>query len=254
MTDTEQSLFDAVLANPDDDLPRLVMADWLDENGDPVRAQYIRDSIDFHNHPHRDAILTKEYDARDGVNDVWMRGFDLYRAIETAWMENGQKWAVESRTGLSATYNLTWSRGFPGELLCDLNDFMLLAPYVGKKWPLTKVKLIDRQPDPIGEEFCWLLMRPGLESYQSRTLPVFLFSLLKGGRYESAGVEWRQATGGAGDVWKVFKTTNDAYNALQDACLVLIETYREVINENLLHPEDVHRGSRTGHHPLQLHS
>ena len=47
MTETEQSLLRAVLETPDDDLPRLVMADWFDEHGDPERAEYIRASINF---------------------------------------------------------------------------------------------------------------------------------------------------------------------------------------------------------------
>jgi uncharacterized protein (TIGR02996 family) len=32
----------AIAANPDDDLPRRIFADWLDENGDPARAEFIR--------------------------------------------------------------------------------------------------------------------------------------------------------------------------------------------------------------------
>ena len=40
--DTDNELFAAILARPDDDLPRLVYADWLDENGQPERAEFIR--------------------------------------------------------------------------------------------------------------------------------------------------------------------------------------------------------------------
>jgi uncharacterized protein (TIGR02996 family) len=36
------ALFQAILYAPDDDAPRLVFADWLDENGDPDRAEFIR--------------------------------------------------------------------------------------------------------------------------------------------------------------------------------------------------------------------
>src|SRR5262245_29358875 len=36
------ALFQAILAAPADDAPRLVFADWLDENGDPDRAEFIR--------------------------------------------------------------------------------------------------------------------------------------------------------------------------------------------------------------------
>src|SRR5262245_21531260 len=32
----------AIAAAPDDDLPRLVFADWLDEHGDSHRAEFIR--------------------------------------------------------------------------------------------------------------------------------------------------------------------------------------------------------------------
>jgi uncharacterized protein (TIGR02996 family) len=32
----------AILENPDDDAPRLIYADWLDENGEPERAEFIR--------------------------------------------------------------------------------------------------------------------------------------------------------------------------------------------------------------------
>jgi uncharacterized protein (TIGR02996 family) len=38
----EQALLAAVIADPEDDLPRLAYADWLDEHGDPHRAKYIR--------------------------------------------------------------------------------------------------------------------------------------------------------------------------------------------------------------------
>ena len=37
----------AIADRPDDDLPRLVYADWLDENGDPVRAEFIRVQIEL---------------------------------------------------------------------------------------------------------------------------------------------------------------------------------------------------------------
>jgi uncharacterized protein (TIGR02996 family) len=36
------ALFAAILAHPAEDTPRLAYADWLDENGDPTRARFIR--------------------------------------------------------------------------------------------------------------------------------------------------------------------------------------------------------------------
>lgn len=43
--DTGQQLFAAIMADPLDDAPRLMYADWLDENGEPERAKFIRDQI-----------------------------------------------------------------------------------------------------------------------------------------------------------------------------------------------------------------
>lgn len=45
MTDTDPTyaaLLAAVVARPEDDAPRLIMADWLEENGDEARAEFIR--------------------------------------------------------------------------------------------------------------------------------------------------------------------------------------------------------------------
>jgi uncharacterized protein (TIGR02996 family) len=36
------ALLRAIIENPDDDAPRLIYADWLDEHGDPDRATFIR--------------------------------------------------------------------------------------------------------------------------------------------------------------------------------------------------------------------
>jgi uncharacterized protein (TIGR02996 family) len=37
----------AIAEQPDDDTPRLVSADWLDEHGDPARAEFIRVQIEL---------------------------------------------------------------------------------------------------------------------------------------------------------------------------------------------------------------
>src|SRR5436190_19415841 len=39
---TKNALFEAILAEPDDDAPRLVYSDWLEEHGDHERAEFIR--------------------------------------------------------------------------------------------------------------------------------------------------------------------------------------------------------------------
>ena len=36
------AFLNTIREHPDADLPRLVFADWLDENDDPARAEFIR--------------------------------------------------------------------------------------------------------------------------------------------------------------------------------------------------------------------
>ena len=43
----EAALLTAIAAHPDEDTPRLMYADWLDENGRPIRAEFIRVQIDI---------------------------------------------------------------------------------------------------------------------------------------------------------------------------------------------------------------
>jgi len=43
----ELALLAAIVANPKEDAPRLVYADWLDENGQPERAEFIRVQIEL---------------------------------------------------------------------------------------------------------------------------------------------------------------------------------------------------------------
>src|SRR5579884_1935214 len=41
-TDEDWAFLAAINAAPRDDAPRLIYADWLDEHGDPERAEFIR--------------------------------------------------------------------------------------------------------------------------------------------------------------------------------------------------------------------
>src|SRR5262245_42400445 len=54
---TEAALLKAVCAAPDDDLPRLVYADWCDEQGRHIRADFIRCQVEL-------AKLTKDTQRR----------------------------------------------------------------------------------------------------------------------------------------------------------------------------------------------
>src|SRR5947209_6043535 len=46
----------AILGAPDDDLPRLIYADWLDERGDPARAEFILLQVELARLPIREPL------------------------------------------------------------------------------------------------------------------------------------------------------------------------------------------------------
>src|SRR5262245_46162790 len=70
------ALLAAVLAEPDDDGPRLVFADWLDDHGEPERAELIRLQID----------RVRRSFPRDEFSTRWEREERLLRAHEMAWV------------------------------------------------------------------------------------------------------------------------------------------------------------------------
>ena len=47
MTTDERTFLNAICAQPDDDTARLVFADWLAENGDPDRGEFIRCEVEL---------------------------------------------------------------------------------------------------------------------------------------------------------------------------------------------------------------
>jgi uncharacterized protein (TIGR02996 family) len=72
----QQVFLDAIRANPDDDVSRLVYADWLDEHGDAARADFIRTQV-------RLARLDEDDPARP---ELEQRERDLIAAHERGWL------------------------------------------------------------------------------------------------------------------------------------------------------------------------
>src|SRR5688572_11118603 len=73
------ALLRAIVANPADDLPRLVYADWLDEHGDPARAEFVRVQCGL--------ARTDEADPR--YRHLEDREHDLLSEHEPRWLDAG---------------------------------------------------------------------------------------------------------------------------------------------------------------------
>jgi uncharacterized protein (TIGR02996 family) len=71
----------AISAHPDDDLPRLALADLLDESGDPARAEFIRAQVALaqlpEHHPDRPALEDREHDILAANEAEWLGDYDF---------------------------------------------------------------------------------------------------------------------------------------------------------------------------------
>jgi uncharacterized protein (TIGR02996 family) len=70
------ALYRAILASPDEDTPRLVYADWLQENGEPDRAEFIR----------AQCRLARANEWDDGYTEDRLRVDRLLREHQSEWL------------------------------------------------------------------------------------------------------------------------------------------------------------------------
>jgi uncharacterized protein (TIGR02996 family) len=116
------ALLRAICDDPDDDAPRLVYADWLDEHGDPRQAEFIRLQIAL-NHL-SDQALRKHPDA-DRLLEL---GRDLKK-----WRYVLGDWTKLSPSGFRRGFNTQWA----GHIL----DFMAAAPSLWRLGPISEINL-----------------------------------------------------------------------------------------------------------------
>jgi uncharacterized protein (TIGR02996 family) len=122
---TELALLRAVLADPDDDAPRLNYADLLDEHGDCDRAEFIRLQIERARRPRRDP--TRIY----------------YGDRENALLEaHGAQWLAPLPE--AARRHVKFERGFPGRVEPELTDFLSWDDTLWQVAPVTALWLGDR--------------------------------------------------------------------------------------------------------------
>jgi uncharacterized protein (TIGR02996 family) len=118
MTERE-ALLAAVLANPKDDVVRLVYADWLEENGEPAHAMFIRAEIEIAKTGHR-----------------WCGVCNLCRTKRNlSWSNYGQEYQ-----------NPYTRRGFIDEMYCAVSTWMTFGPIIVKEHPVRFVWLYDKWP------------------------------------------------------------------------------------------------------------
>ena len=138
MTHNEAFLH-AIIENPDDDAPRLVYADWLEERGDP-RGEFIR--------------VQCELAALAPGAPSW----ELARRLEQLWMARGETWLQPFRDALrerslslrdlfygcvDVPLGPTFSRGFLEDVSMTADHFLTLADTLFRLTPIRKAVLYE---------------------------------------------------------------------------------------------------------------
>jgi uncharacterized protein (TIGR02996 family) len=127
---TYQSLLEAVCLDPKDNLPRGVIADWLEEHGEVERAEFIRVQLEFDAWQKGDAESSMSKEGmlihlmiRTREHQLWQAHFPT----QNDWgMGSGCKyaWQVTPRVDSNAREPLAiLRRGFIDELRCQLSDW-----------------------------------------------------------------------------------------------------------------------------------
>jgi uncharacterized protein (TIGR02996 family) len=118
----EDAFLRAICENPDDDTPRLVYADWLEEHGDTARAEFIRVQIE---------LERKEADD-PATAPLRTRAEDLLRGRRDTWRQELPAWAR-----LGARFR----RGFVAEWCGTAAPFLRGAAGLFRKAPVQRLAL-----------------------------------------------------------------------------------------------------------------
>ena len=149
---SEADFIRAVIARPDDDAPRLIMADWLDEQGQGERAEFIRVQV---------ALATSTEDATPRPAHVtelnWrrtagMRAERRYQRLRRREQDlltmyrDAEGWSYWTRWAplvLRYLRGCRWSyrRGFVESVTCTAEDWMAHADAILAEQPIQEVTL-----------------------------------------------------------------------------------------------------------------
>ena len=128
MTDRD-ALLRAICDNPEDDAPRLIYADWLDEHGDPRQAEFIREHIALAHVPWSDLNWRPEA----------ARLLELWRELRK-WRYPLGDWRSFSLNSFVRGFNTHWRGPVPA--------FLKLLPTPGRFGPITILTLELDNPLP----------------------------------------------------------------------------------------------------------
>jgi uncharacterized protein (TIGR02996 family)/excisionase family DNA binding protein len=137
---TETALLQAIVERSTDDLPRRVYADWLDDHGQPERAEFIRLQLALAR-AESSETRQREQELLAGHGAAWLEaalpGWRLRRSA--GWLTAAEKRGKEQMAA--------FRRGMVEAIFLTLQDFLDQARWLGRHLrTLRRVQLTDREP------------------------------------------------------------------------------------------------------------
>lgn len=127
-----EALLAAVLSNPDDDTPRLVYADWIEEHGQPDRAAFIRTQIEA---VRAEPFSKQAREAEKRANELLNR----YR--------NWKEWTDAIRDHVQII-DFRFERGFVSHVDVEPGAFLRMARELFQDHPVQSLRLVPHtNPD-----------------------------------------------------------------------------------------------------------
>ena len=144
MSPEEAAFLDRICASPDDDVPRLIFADWLDERNDP-RGEFIRVQVAIAHlpagDPRQDTLTDREATLLARYHDTW----------------------VAPLRGLAA--GPEFRRGFVESVNVDGRTFLKRAAELYRLAPVRHLRFLD-----VGSTLEWVMASPQLARLTGLTI------------------------------------------------------------------------------------
>jgi uncharacterized protein (TIGR02996 family) len=146
-----------IVAEPDQDLPRLQYADWLDEHGQPERAEFIRVQVELARIEASpaflkladtlrptlgrvtDGVIALGIEQREDVAALRRREGELLAEHGTAWLAATAPPAHEPWTTMRPVHGPAWRRGFVAGFACTWPDWQAHAAALLAACPIRRV-------------------------------------------------------------------------------------------------------------------
>jgi uncharacterized protein (TIGR02996 family) len=225
------ALLRGILECPEDDTARLVFADWLDENGQAERAEFVRVQVELAralalepvgNHPmwlaghrvayhHERAFLAEMLGGTCRcVLCLQTRQVELFNCLYSDDLPGSFVPNLDGRLGRDSPH-AHYRRGFVESVTCTAAAFLAHAGAIFSRHPVTAVRLSDRIPHVYQGVFNWFTEeRDGFKMQGAGYIPGVIYEEMIAGGYYLFDHEAATST---------LTTEEEAYAELSRACV-----------------------------------